>query len=90
MNDLATGLAVRFGKRKQLIGVNDLAEASVVVNRFTDAFIKAGKGVSSWPRVEIYDVATMKPIGKASWNGKIWPMAEWFPGQKPLYPEVAA
>lgn len=78
-------LAIGIKGKKTLRSIADLAEASRIVDEMRMRHMQAGKGPNSFPRVLVYDVSgEPTPIGRASWNGRIWPMGEWESGQKPL------
>jgi hypothetical protein len=75
----ATQIFVEVGKRR--FPVADFAAASALFCKTRDAF---GKGASKTPKARIVN-ASGEPVARISYNGRIWPDAEWFDGMKPLF-----
>jgi hypothetical protein len=74
-----TQIFVKVGKRR--LPAADLASASALFCQMRDDL---GTGARDTPNAFIVDAAGKK-IGRISYNGRIWPDAEWFDGMKPLY-----
>lgn len=66
-----TRLAVRLGASRELIGVNNLQEASRAWTYLRD---KHSLGASQSPKVTVIDCITLNPIATISYNGRIWDM----------------
>jgi hypothetical protein len=75
----ATQIFVEFRNRR--FPVADFAAASALYCKKRDAL---GKGNSQTPKARIVD-ASGEPVARISYNGRIWPDAEWFDGMTPLF-----
>lgn len=61
--------------------VASLADASAMVRAAVD---RADIGASSFPVPLVYDGAG-RAVAHVSYNGRVWPGAEWRDGDAPLY-----
>jgi hypothetical protein len=61
--------------------VTTLADASALFCKTRDAF---GEGASKTPQCKVVDQRG-EVVARISYNGRIWPNAEWFDGMVPLY-----
>jgi hypothetical protein len=59
---------------------HDWADAS---DRYSCRRDKSGLGASGFPEGLI--LLDTVPVARVSYNGRIWPLAPWAPGQKPIY-----
>ncbi len=89
---VAKALRPRSAKRKGVLrlvlcqpgypdqAADDWADASVRYCRRRD---RSGLGASGFPEGAILLDAI--PVARVSYNGRIWPLAPWSPGQEPIY-----
>lgn len=70
------------GVRARTVRVADLAEASRLCRAYID---EHELGAGNWNGGEVRD-HTGAPIGRVSYNGKVWPPGAWAPGVEPLWP----
>ena len=59
---------------------SSFAEMSRIYSASREA---SGKGMAKFPPATITEAG--KPVARVSYNGRVWPMEEWTPGQVPLY-----
>ena len=75
----ATQIFVQVGKRR--FPVSDFAAASDLFCQTRDAY---GKGASKTPKACVVN-SNGETIARISYNGRVWPAAEWFDGMMPIY-----
>lgn len=72
-------LTIIIPRRPEMSAAN-FADASAKYSEVRDA---SGEGGSTFrDGVVIQDG---KPVARISYNGRIWPLGEWVPGDKPLF-----
>lgn len=64
----------------QIKGVRTLVEVQRAYIKARDAF---DAGASQFSSGAVYDEAGQE-VARVSYNGRLWPAGEWFPGQQPL------
>ena len=85
-----TPFALGIGRAKTLVACASLADASALYRRACDAHVNAGLGgASTMPEGRVYETATMRVVGRVSWNGGIWPGKAWADGDQPLFDPYA-
>lgn len=65
--------------QRKVYAVESLLEASRLYETLRD---KSGLGGSRFREGAVFDGET--EIARISYNGRVWPAGEWFPGQTPL------
>ena len=73
-------MTLTIGSRKP-IPVTDYADASA---KYDAARIASGQGMSRFPDGKVMLDANTQ-IARVSYNGRVWPVGEWFPGMEPLF-----
>jgi hypothetical protein len=87
-----TRLALRIGRSKMLRACSSLDEASRLYVAATVVHVSAGgHGASDFPEGKVYDTTAAKPklVARVSWNGKVWPVKPWSPGDVPMFDPAA-
>ena len=72
-------LYMQIGRKRYQVA--SLQEASEM---FCAARDKSGHGASRTPDVTIVDERG-ETVARISYNGRVWPVGEWTPDQKPIY-----
>ena len=69
---------------RRTVAVRDLAHASEVCMAFID---RHGLGSGNWSALagSIMDIER-RPVGKVSYNGKVWEPGQWSADKKPVWP----
>ena len=75
-------LRVQLGQESPVLAcARDFAQASALFVAARDA---SGEGASGFGGGVVLD-GSGRAVARISYNGKVWPVAEWFSGQRPLY-----
>ena len=80
--------ALGLGKGKGLLACASLAEASRVYRGLCEQRMSTtGKGATGMPEGLVYDASGTTPtlVARVSWNGKLWALKPWEPGDEPLF-----
>jgi hypothetical protein len=79
----AETIYVQIGKRR--FQVSSFREASEMFCKARDQFsFQTGCGASKTPEAAIVNDAG-EAVARISYNGRVWPIAEWHPDMLPLY-----
>lgn len=62
------------------VAVKDMAEASNLCRSYIETH---GLGAGNWAGGLVCEGD--HPVARVSYNGKVWPVGEWFPEMGPLY-----
>ena len=56
-----------------------------------EAHESTGKRCSTFPEGRVYDASGTTPtlVARVSWNGKVWALKPWAPGDEPLFSPYA-
>jgi len=76
---LTEALFMQIGRKRYPVG--SLQQASEM---FCAARDKSGHGASRTPNVTIVNERG-ETVARISYNGRVWPVGEWTPDQKPIY-----
>lgn len=75
-------LFLQIGRKRYQVA--DLAQASAMFEKARDAAMANGLEPADVPQTFIVNEHGKKRA-RVSWNGRVWPIAEWTPEQTPLY-----
>jgi len=65
---------------RHIVTVADFAAASAI---YSAARERSGEGCSTFPEGTLLD--GNEAVARVSYNGKVWPVGEWQPGDQPLF-----
>lgn len=86
----SSALAIGLGRSRSLVAVADYAGASKAFRDARDIAEREGRGGSRFPDGVIYDIrgTTPRKIARVSYNGTVWALGDWKPGDRPLWPDA--